>query len=431
LHRYLLKFIAILLIVYSRQALKKTNDMIFKIAWRNIWRNKIRSFTVMGSVFVGVWALIFILSFTAGFINSYVNGAIENEISHIQLHNPKFMDEKEVQYSLANTALITENLAKNSMVKAFATRTINSGMLATARGSRGVQMRGVVPEEEANLTQLNEKLVEGVYLDATKSKNPILVSSRMAKKMKLKLKSKPILSFQRKDGTTIPAAFKVVGIYEIGNAIFEEQNVFVRQSDLNRLMDADEMTHEVALLLNDPRNLDTAKSALAAAFPKALVQNYKEISPDVNLYESQMSISVYVVIFIVMLALIFGIINTMLMAVLERTKELGMLMAIGMKRLQVFSMILVETLFLTMIAAPVGLFLGYLTVSYYGSKGIDLSAYSKGMEKFGMSDQVYLSLDFSSFIMVTIAVAITATLAALYPAIKATRLKPIEAMRTV
>ena len=144
-----------------------------------------------------------------------------------------------------------------------------------------------------------------------------------------------------------------------------------------------------------------------------------------------MSISVYVVIFIVMLALIFGIINTMLMAVLERTKELGMLMAIGMKRLQVFSMILVETLFLTMIAAPVGLFLGYLTVSYYGSKGIDLSAYSKGMEKFGMSDQVYLSLDFSSFIMVTIAVAITATLAALYPAIKATRLKPIEAMRTV
>lgn len=405
--------------------------MIFKIAWRNIWRSKIRSLTVMGSVLVGVWALIFVLSFTTGFINSYISSAIENEISHIQFHNPAFVDEKEVQYTLEDAVSIRENLSKNPMVKAFATRTINSGMLATARGSRGIQIRGIVPKEEANLTRLNEKLVEGVYLDASKSKNAILVSRRLADKMKLKLKSKPILSFQKEDGSSIPAAFKVVGIYELGNAVFEESNVFVRQSDLNRLMEAENLTHEVALLLNKIENLDTVKNTLAAAFPAALVQNYKEISPNVNLYESQMSVSIYAIIFIVMLALIFGIINTMLMAVLERTKELGMLMAVGMKRLQVFTMIVVETLFLAMIAAPVGLFLGYLTVVYYGNEGIDLSAYGKGMDKFGFSDQIYLSLDVSSFITVTIAVAITAILAALYPALKATRLKPIEAMRTV
>jgi putative ABC transport system permease protein len=405
--------------------------MIFKIAWRNIWRSKIRSLTVMGSVLVGVWALIFVLSFTTGFINSYISSAIENEISHIQFHNPAFVDEKEVQYTLEDAVSIRENLSKNPMVKAFATRTINSGMLATARGSRGIRIRGIVAEEEANLTRLNEKLVEGVYLDASKSKNAILVSRRLADKMKLKLKSKPILSFQKEDGSSIPAAFKVVGIYELGNAVFEESNVFVRQSDLNRLMEAENLTHEVALLLNKIENLDTVKNTLAAAFPAALVQNYKEISPNVNLYESQMSVSIYAIIFIVMLALIFGIINTMLMAVLERTKELGMLMAVGMKRLQVFTMIVVETLFLAMIAAPVGLFLGYLTVVYYGNEGIDLSAYGKGMDKFGFSDQIYLSLDVSSFITVTIAVAITAILAALYPALKATRLKPIEAMRTV
>lgn len=405
--------------------------MILKIAWRNIWRNKIRSLTVMGSVLVGVWALIFILSFTGGFIDSYINGAIENEISHIQLHQPQFMEEKEVQYTLENTPSITDYLKKETKVKAFATRTINTAMLATARGSRGIQIRGIVAEEEASLTRLNEKLVEGVYLNESKSKNGILVSTRLAKKMKLKLKSKPILSFQQKDGTTVSAAFKVVGLYETGNAIFEEVNVFVRQSDLNRLMESDEIIHEIALLINDLDDLDTVKNALAAAFPKALVENYKEISPDVNLYESQMSVSTYAIIFIVMLALIFGIINTMLMAVLERTKELGMLMAIGMKRFQIFLMIVVETLCLAMIAAPVGLFFGFLTVSYYGTKGIDLSAYGKGMDKFGLSDQVYLTLDASSFVTITIAVAITAILAALYPAIKATRLQPIEAMRTI
>lgn len=405
--------------------------MIFKIAWRNIWRNKIRSFTVMGSVLVGVWALIFILSFMAGFINSYIKGAIENEISHIQFHNPKFMDEKEVQYTLTNTAAIKENLSNNPKVKAFATRTINSGMLATARGSRGIQIRGIVAEEEANLTRLNEKIQEGTYLDATKKKNAILVSRRVADKMKLKLKSKPILSFQTKDGATISAAFKVVGIYELGNPLFEESNVFVRQTDLNRLMEGENNIHEIALLLNNLEDLDPTKNALTTAFPNALVQNYKEISPNVNLYESQMSISTYPIIFIVMLALIFGIINTMLMAVLERTKELGMLMAVGMKRLQIFAMIVVETVCLAMIAAPIGLVLGYFTVSYYGTKGIDLSAYSKGMEKFGFSDFVYLTLDYSSFVTVTVAVAITAILAALYPALKATRLKPVDAMSTI
>ncbi len=405
--------------------------MIFKIAWRNIWRSKIRSFTVMASVLVGVWALIFVLSFTAGFINSYISSAIENEISHIQVHHPKFMDEKEVQYTLKNTTSIVDNISKNAMVKAFSTRIINSGMLATARGSRGIQIRGINPQEEANLTRLNEKLTEGVYLDATKSRNALLVSRRLADKMKLKLKSKPVLSLQKEDGTSISAAFKVVGIYELGNALFEETNVFVRQSDLSRLMEGEHNTHEVALLLNNMEDLDTVKNGLAATFPETLVQNYKEISPNVNLYESQMGGSTYVIIFIVMLALIFGIINTMLMAVLERTKELGMLMAIGMKRGQVFSMIVVETVFLAMISAPIGLLLGFLTVSYYSSNGFDLSAYGKGMEKFGFSDQVYLSLDVSSFITVTVAVAITAVLASLYPAFKATRLKPVDAMSTV
>jgi ABC-type lipoprotein release transport system permease subunit len=403
--------------------------MIIKIAWRNIWRNKLRSFTVMGAVLVGVWALIFLLSFTAGFIQAYVNSAIENELSHLQLHHPYFKEDQDVAFTLPKLPALQTTLAQNEAIKAFATRSLNNGMLATARGSRGIQIRGITPQQEAQVTQLDKKIVAGQYFGQRKKSNPIIISQRLADKLHLKLKSKVILTFQQANGELTSAAFKIIGLYETGNAIFEEQMVFVEQQDLSRLVGASNQAHEIALQLHDIQTLDKVQAQLASQFPNTLVENYKEISPDVNLYESQMSVSTYMIVFIVMLALIFGIINTMLMAVLERTRELGMLMAVGMKRHQVFLMIVVETLLLALVAAPIGMLLGYLMVAYYGNVGLDLSAYAAGMDKFGLTDRVYLVLDTAYFYIVTIAVAITAILAALYPARKATRLQPVEAMR--
>jgi ABC-type lipoprotein release transport system permease subunit len=403
--------------------------MILKIAWRNIWRNKLRSFTVMGAVIVGVWSLIFLLSFTAGFINAYVNSAIENELSHLQLHHPDFKEDQEVRYTLPRLSALEKTLVAQADVEAYAARTLSNGMLATAKGSRGVQIRGIHPNKEAVVTRLDEKITAGKYFSESKKSNPIVLSQRLADKLSLKLKSKVVLTFQQADGTLTSAAFKIIGLYQTGNAVFEEQMVFVDNKDLSRLLELEQQAHEVALKLKDIQQLDTVQAQLAAQFPTMLVETYREISPDVNLYESQISVSTYMIVFIVMLALIFGIVNTMLMAVLERTRELGMLMAIGMKRLQVFAMVVVETLMLALVAAPIGLLLGYLTVAYFGNSGLDLSAYSAGINQFGMSDRVYLDLDPASFVTVTVAVAITAILAALYPALKATRLKPVEAMR--
>lgn len=135
--------------------------------------------------------------------------------------------------------------------------------------------------------------------------------------------------------------------------------------------------------------------------------------------------------FIFMLALIFGIINTMLMAVLERMKELGMLMAIGMNKIKVFVMIVVETILLALIGGPIGMLLAWLTVAYTSRTGIDLSNFAKGLEGFGMSTFVKPSLLTSSYIIVAVAIMITAVLASIYPARKATKLKPVDALRAI
>ena len=134
---------------------------------------------------------------------------------------------------------------------------------------------------------------------------------------------------------------------------------------------------------------------------------------------------------IFMLALIFGIINTMLMAVLERIKELGMLMAVGMNKMNVFFMVVLETIFIALIGAPIGMLLGLMTTSYLHRVGIDLSNWSKALEEFGMSDVVRPSLNTETFMIIVLAVVITAILASVYPALKAIRLRPVEALRKI
>ena len=402
--------------------------MILKIAWRNIWRNKIRSLTVVGSIVIGVWALTFMMAFYDGFVSMYISSAVENDLSHIQIHNPKFNDEKEVKYILKDYTKIINSLSADKRVLSFATRSLNNGMIANSKGSRGCQIRGIIPSAEAELTKLRKKIVDGSYFDANTKKNPIIIGQKLANKMKLKVKSKVVLTFQETNGELTSAAFKVIGIYKCSNSIFEEMNLFVQQNDLIRLLDDEHMIHEIALLLKDVKQLDSVQSVLAAEFPQHLVENYKEISPDVNLYESQMGVITYVFIIIVMFALIFGIINAMLMAILERTRELGMLMAIGMNRMKLFSMIVVETVFIGLIAAPVGLLFGHFTILYYSKVGIDMT---QALEKVGLNEILYPTLDMGSYFTITISVVITAILGAFYPAFKAIKLKPVEAINKI
>ncbi|MEZ4983270.1 MAG: FtsX-like permease family protein [Saprospiraceae bacterium] len=143
------------------------------------------------------------------------------------------------------------------------------------------------------------------------------------------------------------------------NNAFDEFRVFVRKDDLSRLLGDSTMSHEVAMLLDDTDQLDTIMNSLKGDFPNLLVQSYKEISPEIELFESQIQLSATIFTFIVMLALIFGIINTMLMAVLERYRELGMLMSIGMNKVRIFLMIMTETIMLGLISAPLGLLIGW------------------------------------------------------------------------
>ncbi len=403
--------------------------MILIMAWRNIWRNPTRSWVVIAAIALGIWAAIFMSGFATGMMNSYVDGAISNIVGHIQIHHPSFQEDKETKYIISELDLLTEEIKNYNNLKAMSLRSIGTGMIASSKGARGIEIQGVDPDSEATVRQLDTKIIDGDYLNVEK-RNPILISQRIADKLNVKIRSRVVLTFQDLEGEIISAAFRVNGIFDTKNNQFDEGHAFVLRSDLNRLLGADPNdAHEVGILLSEKEEIKNIVPQWASKFPSTKVEPYYIISPDLQLYESQMSSITMIYLVVILLALIFGIINTMLMTILERLRELGMLMAIGMNKVRVFLMIVLETFMLSFVGVPLGLLLGTLTISYFGQKGLNLSAFSESMQMYGMSDMVYFDLPAATYWQVPLLVGITALMASIYPAIKAIRLKPVEAIR--
>ncbi len=413
--------------------------MLFKIAWRNVWRNRLRSLVVITSVAIGVAALLLMLAYFQGFVGIYTNSMINKSLSHLQVHHSAFLRDKEVKYFLPEADELstswkqrfthTEAGQKTTAIKAISARSLSRGMIASTKASRGALIYGIKPEDEAAVIRWQDMMVAGEWFGESPKKHPIIISRQMAKRLQVKPGKKIVLTLMNAGGEVVSGAFRIIGLYESNSSNKDEVHVMVLRNDLNQLLGLPaDAAHEIAILLQKNEALEHIAQTLRSEYPNWSVQTYKQLAPEIQLFDSQMLLSMSILIAIVMLALVFGIINTMLMAVLERIRELGMLMAIGMNRRKVFGMIVLETLFLSLAGAPAGMIITLLAMQYLGTKGLDLSAFSEGMRDWGLETTVIFSLSPDWYWKVGIAMLITALLGALYPAWKAIRLKPAEAI---
>jgi putative ABC transport system permease protein len=360
----------------------------------------------------------------------YVYSIINNQTSHIQIHSETYLKERKNEFIIENSTKIISELRHTEGIKAVVPRIVTNGIANSPRASKGVLIRGINPEGEAAVTNLAEQVKQGKYFD-DETRNPVIIGEALAEKLKVSVGKKITLQFQDMDGELTGQAYRIIGLYKSGNTQLDELIVFARQNDLSAALKNGDNVHEIALLVDNFDETYQMANNLKKVYPNLAVQTYDEVAPSLKLFESQIGATSKIITFIVMIALIFGIINTMLMAVLERVKELGVLMAIGMNKAKIFSMIVLETLMLSMVGLPIGVFLGWLTMNIMGKRGIDLSAYEESLEEYGMSSIIYPSIDSSYYITIAIAVFFTALLASIYPALKATRLKPVEAINKI
>ena len=208
-------------------------------------------------------------------------------------------------------------------------------------------------------------------------------------------------------------------------------NLFVRMSDIAPVANLENgQVNQMAILLSSVEYDDQVAELVREIMPGKDVQTWDEIMPEAGMYASTMDYYLFIFMIIILLALGFGIVNTMLMAVLERIKELGMLMAIGMNKKRVFRMIMLETVFLGLTGAIIGMAISYGLIWYTGRTGLDLtSLYQEGFEAMGFTPMIYPAIGWQSFFQLILMVILTGILASIYPARKAMKLNPSEALR--
>ncbi|MEN8125169.1 MAG: FtsX-like permease family protein [Bacteroidota bacterium] len=407
--------------------------MLLKIAWRNIWRSKTRSAVVIFAVASGLVGGLFASAWMNGMAKQRVANTFSLETAHIQLHHPEFADNFDVKHTITLTDKKLQEILKVEGVQAVTSRLKIQAMAATANKNMGVTIVGVNPETEIEVFGLYKKIdsANGDFF-TSKKKNAIVISKALAKELKVKLKSKIILTFQDYNGEITGAAFKVIGMFKTDNSPWDKMHVFVRDNDLRKVVEIpDGQSHEIDILLNDYEQAGVISADLQNRYPELLSEDWSMIQPYLSFITEYMDIYMGVFMIIILAALGFGIVNTMLMVILERTKELGMLMGIGMNKKRIFFMIMLETIFLALVGALVGEIISMFLIEYYGKVGINISSLAEGMESVGYSAISYPMLEPYRYLQITILVILTGILASIYPAFKALKLNPADAIRTL
>lgn len=404
--------------------------MIISIAWRNIWRNKLRSLVVMLAVMLGLFGILFMIAISNGMVEQKIDASIRNEISHIQIHLPEFMHDQSLPFSMDSTDRMEAEISAIPGVKAVASRIRAMAMASTAATGAGVMVNAIDPDKEKTVTKISSFITEGDYFVTKGRSAPIVISQKLSTKLKAKIGSKIVITIQHTSGELAYGLFRVSGIYKTSNALYDEPNIFVKKEDLIALTGYEPgKASEIAILLNNAELTDPVTKELKSKYPGLSVLSWKELEPILVAMRSMMEQMAYLLLIVILVAMAFGIINTMMMSVLERTRELGMLMAVGMNKRKVFLMIMLETIFLALVGTFFGIAVSATTIHFTGINGINFAAWAEGYEAFGYSALVYPELYLDFYIGMTVLVIITSIISSVYPARKALRFNPAVAIR--
>jgi len=387
------------------------------------------------AIAIGLFGSIFSNAFFIGMVNQRVDSAIKYETSNLQLNNPKFLLDESINNGIQNANTIADKIKDISEIKGISLRLTESGMAGTAIANAGIMVNGIHPSQEQNVTKIQDKIEEGNYLKNS-DKIGIIIGKKLSEKLNADLGDKIVLTLADRKGEVVYGAFKVKGIYHTHNDMFDGMQVFVNYSDLQNLLKTpDGYYTKITVALKDNDKTLPIKNAISEKLKTEIhqkeitVQDWSEIDPSLELMVQSMDYFAWFFIGIILIALAFGIINTMIMVVMERTREIGMLMAIGMNKGRIFKMILWETVFLSFVGAILGMLISAVSIHFFSSNGIDLAFAGEGLNSVGYDSVIYPKVNFSFYIVVGIMVFITAIISSIFPARFALKLQPANAVR--
>jgi ABC-type lipoprotein release transport system permease subunit len=384
----------------------------------------------MTAVIIGVWSMIFLGALMRGITDQMIRNGIATLTGHIQVHHKGYRDDPVIENIMTQPEVVETALRKLlPQGSHWASRVRVSAIASNARHSDGVTLVGIDPSREAKVSFIGQAVSQGRYLKSN-DKIGIVVGQALVDKFETKLGRKLVLMSQDTSGEIASRAFRIVGIFRAEMEATEKQFAFVTVAAAKQMLKLKSGISEVSIVLPIHEETDTVATALQTALPSKHyeVQTWQELLPlvtaSLNIYDG----FIFLWFLVVFVAMGFGIVNTTLMAVFERIREFGLLKALGMKPRWIIRGVLTETVFLLIMGMAAGNILGLFSVFALSGTGIDLSSLAAGVEFVGMSRVIYPTIYGQDVIMANLVVFILGLLVSIYPAVKAARFTPVEAL---
>jgi ABC-type lipoprotein release transport system permease subunit len=414
---------------------------ILGLAWRNLWRNPRRTLIAMAAIGFGYAMLLFVACLMAGLRQQMIETGTSLVLSDIQVHAPSYYPNRSIYQTLGgrqgtDVGALLADIAADPRIYAASPRVYGYGLVSATHQSAGAEILGVVPSQEQKVTVLQTRMVKGSYLTEGMPKG-IVMGNKFATTIGVGVGSEIILLTQAADGSMGNDLYTVVGLFHTGIDAIDRGLVLMSLDSLQELLRLPPVRiHEVGIKLHAITEATATAAALGGQLSKNLpvrVRAWPELVPELADYVQFNRGVTFILFFIFFLLAVIGIVNTMLMAVIERTRELGMLMAVGMRPVQVVGLILAEAAGLATASLVLGAVVGAPLLWYLQVHGLNLGGAGDDVSLAGVvvGQHWYGQQDFSTYSQAALGLAITALVSALYPALRAARFRPTEALRKV
>ncbi|RUM91641.1 MAG: hypothetical protein DSZ27_06300 [Thiomicrospira sp.] len=415
-------------------------SILMNFAWRNLWRHRRRTLITLTTIGIGFGLAVLFIGIGDGSHNSMVRNAIKLGEGHLTIQ-PKGYQEAPANYKyIHNGKVLYQQLISLSLDANIAPRISLQVLASTASNSTGAMLEGMQFQLDTRTSMLKPFLIKGRWLTEDDHRG-ILIGQGMAQKLKAKVGSKVVIMAGKKDGDSQAQLARVRGIF---NAHINEMDDFLIISNLSLPTEflvgegANPLLMPVtrlALFLNNPDDLSRAEVTIEKTLidQNSVVLNWQEMMPQLVQFIILDDAGNYVFLVLILIMVIFGIVNTVLMSVLERTREFGLLRALGISRRQLLLLVFCEAVLLSFLSVTIGWLVGGSTHLWFAHHGIDFSALmAEGTSAMGtfMDPVIYTELSWDRVLQLTIIVFAATLSTGVYPAIKAARVAPVEALRT-
>jgi ABC-type lipoprotein release transport system permease subunit len=405
--------------------------MLLRLALRNIWRNRRRSLLTLSAMVVSSSLLILALGVFSGMLADILASATEQYQGHLVVNRAGYQDDRDLYDAFAPPADLQAILRRNPAVLGASPRLRAFGLVSHDRDTYPAELLGIHPQAESQVTTLAQHLEAGAWLDPADADGALL-GRGLAARLDVGPGDELVFVTQAADGSIGNDLLRVSGIFATGDRSHDNSLVMVNLPWLQRVMVLPGEIHEVAVRLADPMRAGEIAAALAKELPPPLVaRGWETLLPEMKEAIASFDVSRMIIVIILYLATGLGILNTFFMSVLERTREFGILMAIGMRPWRIRAMVLLETLAMGVLALVAGVGLGLLMSLYMARYGIDLSGVLTPITYAGgtLPPRLHAVLEVSNLVIPALLLLVVCLLAGYLPANRAAKLRPVEAIR--